>query len=152
MRTFTLLIVLCVAVLSLGGEGRVGAAQNLRYMAFCTDGDGELSGWMTSREEAYMAGRDHERAFRGHRWDVLTIGAPPRMNEPSCSLFSESSRENTVILVNTCSECKMFRLRRTIGNDSPKEKDVKFKAKGARGFRNLPNWTLAVVGESDCPN
>ena len=152
MRTFTISVVLVLAGLCFAGWLGTGTAgQNLRFMAFCTDGDADLTGWLTSREEAYMAGRDHERAFRGHRWEVLTIGAGPRMTEPSCAFFAESSRENTVLLVNTCSECKMFRLRRTMGNDPPKEKDVKFKAKSTRGFRSLPGWLLTVVGESDCP-
>ena len=151
MRTFTITIILAAAVLSLGSGSRAGA-ENLRFMAFCTDGDGELSGWLTSREEAYMAGRDHERSFRGHRWDVLTINAPPRMGEPSCGVFAESSRENAVILVNTCSECKVFRLRRTVDGKPAKERDVKFKAKSARGFRNQAGWLLTVLGESDCPN
>ena len=152
MKTFTISVVLVLAgVCLVGWAGTRAAGQNLRFMAFCTDGDADLTAWLTSREEAYMAGRDHERAFRGHNWEILTIGAGPRMTEPSCAFFAEGSRENTLLLVNTCSECKIFRLRRTIANEEPKEKDITFKAKSTRGFRSKPGWLLSVVGESDCP-
>ena len=122
-----------------------------RYMAFCDDGDGAITGWVTNRDDAYLAGRDHERNFRGHRWEILTENVHDRWQDKRCSAFSEGSRPGILKLNNVCGQCKVFRMRRTMGSNAPTERDVMFKPKGSRYFRTQADWQLEVIGEEACP-
>ncbi|MDI1241048.1 MAG: hypothetical protein PSX80_03905, partial [bacterium] len=63
---------LMVAVLAFGLQMPVTSQTvSSRFMAFCSDGDGALSDWVNTRNEAYLAGRDHEVAAKQHRWEIL---------------------------------------------------------------------------------
>jgi hypothetical protein len=143
-------LVLSAFLLFLGGDA--GASrQTMRYMAFCTDGDGDLSGWLTSRNEAYLAGREHERMNRGHRWEVLVEGTETPRRDEGCSLVSPGKREGTVRVENVCSACMIFRVARKAGDGTAREKDITFQANASRFFRTMQGAQFSILREMRCP-
>lgn len=129
-----------------------GQDTNARYMAWCNDGDGALTGWLTSREDAYIAGRDHERANRGHKWEVLVQDGNTEFRPSSCALVAEGSAKSGLVNVeNKCGVCKTFRVTRKNADGTTKTKEFTVKPKSSRNFRKLPNSTIVVEGERDCP-
>ena len=151
MRNYICLILLLVTGLFFAvGTSADASLFQTRYMAFCDDGDGALTGWVTNRDDAYLAGRDHERNFRGHRWEILVEDKHDRWKDTKCSAFSEVDKPGVLKLNNVCNQCEVFRMRRTIGTNAPTEKDVTLKPKGSRFFRTQSDWKLEVVSESAC--
>jgi hypothetical protein len=123
-----------------------------RYMAFCNDGDGALSRWEVSRDEAYIAGRDHERANRGHRWEVMIEHGKAAIRPASCSIVSDDTeRPDTVKIVNTCGACRIFKVTRQNADGSVKSREFKVKPNGQRHFRKIADAKIVVEGEIDCP-
>lgn len=152
MRTLATVLLLAAACLfpADSGAGPAAPEQQPRYMAFCTDGDGDLTGWLNSRDEAYMAGRDHEKNTRGHRWEVLVESSGTRTAE-HCSASSPGKREGIMKVENVCSECRIFRVARKMSDGSEKEKDITFQPNAARYFRLLDGSTLNIRREASCP-
>lgn len=143
-------LVLSAFLLSSGGDA-AASRQAARYMAFCTDGDGDFSGWLTSRNEAYLAGRQHERENRGHRWEVLVEGSETRPAGEHCSLVTPAKREGTIRVVNVCTECRIFRVSRKMGDEPAREKNITFQANASRYFRTMAGAQFSVLGETSCP-
>src|SRR5687768_15961612 len=75
------------------------------FQAFCNDGDGPLSGWVDSRYEAYLLGREHERANRGHRWDIRGQSGETVVREPACASLGDGTKPDTMKLDNLCDKC-----------------------------------------------
>ena len=120
------------------------------FQAFCNDGDGPLSGWVDSRYEAYLIGREHERGNRGHRWDVLVQSGETVVRVPACARLGDGSKPDTLRLENSCDQCVTFTVSRTSEDGSVKSRDIKIDAKKSRQFRKLPNATIKVEGERNC--
>ena len=120
------------------------------FQAFCNDGDGPLSGWVNSRYEAYMMGRDHELAYRGHRWDILVQSGETVIREPTCAALTDGTKPDTLRLDNVCGKCVTFTVSRTTADGTIKSKEIKIDAKKSRQFRKLPDATIKVEGERDC--
>ena len=120
------------------------------FQAFCNDGDGPLSGWLDSRYEAYLAGRDHEAANRGHRWDILVQSGETVIRVPTCARLADGSKPDTISLDNVCDKCVKFTVSRTSADGTVKSKEIKIDPKKSRHFRKLPNATIKVEGERDC--
>ncbi len=150
MRIFAALAVLfSVSVFLLHDSTEIVSAQNLRYMVVCQDGDGALSDWLTTREEAYTVLRDHEKNFRGHRPDIVTRGNPTRtIDADACSIVEPGSREGVVRVENACGECRTFRLRRTADGETI-ERDIEFEP-GKRRFFRTRGGEVSILGESGC--
>ncbi len=109
------------------------------YQAFCNDGDGPLSGWLDSRYEAYLMGREHERANRGHRWDVLVQSGETVTRVPACAMLADGTKPETMRLENVCDKCVTFTVSRTNADGTVKTRDIKIDANKRRQFRKLPN-------------
>jgi hypothetical protein len=120
------------------------------FQAFCNDGDGPLTGWVDTRYEAYVMGREHELAYRGHRWDILVQSGETVTREPACASLTDGTMPDTVRLDNTCGKCVTFTVSRTNADGTVKSKEIKIDAKKTRQFRKLPNTTIKVEGERDC--
>jgi hypothetical protein len=120
------------------------------YQAFCNDGDGPLSAWLDSRYEAYLIGRDHERANRGHRWDVLVQTGETVIREPACARLQDGTTPDRMVLENLCDKCVKFTVSRTNADGSVKSREITIAAKKSRQFRKLPDATIKVEGERDC--
>ena len=120
------------------------------FQAFCNDGDGPLSGWVNSREEAYLIGREHERANRGHRWDILVQSGETVVRVPTCARLGDGTKPDTVRLENVCGKCVRFAVSRTNADGTVKRKEIKIDANKSRQFRKLPGATIQIEGESDC--
>jgi len=148
MRAFAIPVVLISAafLFAAAPAGREFA----RYQAFCNDGDGPLSDWLASRDEAYIIGRDHELSNRGHRWDILVQQGEGVLHMPVCARLSDGITPDTLKLENTCSKCVKFLVSRTSANEQVKAREVKIDPKKSRHFRKLPNTTIKVEGERDC--
>jgi hypothetical protein len=129
-----------------------GQPEGFRYMAFCTDSDGAVSEWVTTRDDAYIAGRDHERAHRGHRWEVLVQHGRTAVRPPSCAVVADDTdRPNTVKIVNTCGACRIFKVSRRNADGSVKSKEFKVKPNSQRRFRKVADSEIIVEAEGDCP-
>ena len=120
------------------------------FQAFCNDGDGPLSAWVDSRYEAYLIGREHEQANRGHRWDILVQSGETVVREPACASLGDGTRPDTMRLDNVCDKCVKFTVSRTSADGTVKTREIKIDAKKSRHFRKLPNATVKVEGERDC--
>lgn len=150
MRTFAAAFVLLMAGLFFSAGSDAQSASNMRFLAFCTDGDGELSNWLYNRTDAYLVARDHERATRGHRWDVMVQGVEANPGEGSCALMTPGRRENTVRLQNTCGECRTFKVQRQIGEGPSTEKDITVQPGGRRYFRAPADAKINILEEKGC--
>ena len=120
------------------------------FQAFCNDGDGPLSAWVDSRYEAYLLGREHELANRGHRWDILVQSGETVIRVPTCARLADGSKPDTLSLANLCNKCVRFTVSRTTADGTVKSKEIKIDPKKSRQFRRLPNATIKVEGERDC--
>ena len=125
--------------------------EGFRYMAFCTDSDGAVSEWVMSRDDAYIAGRDHERAHRGHRWEVLVQHGRTAVRPPSCAVVTDDiTRPDTVKVVNTCGACMIFNVSRRSSDGSVRSKEFKVKPNSQRRFRKVAGSEITVEAEGDC--
>jgi hypothetical protein len=131
-------------------SGVAGAPVSPYFQAFCVDGDGPLSGWLTSRSEAYLIGREHEVSTRGHRFEVLVQSGETVVRVPACARLTDGDRPDTLRLENTCDRCVKFLVSRTSADGTVKAREINIDAKKSRRFRKLPGATLRVEGESDC--
>lgn len=123
------------------------------FMAFCMDGDGPLTGWITSRADALIAGRDHERANRGHHWEVLVQEGRVAVGKPGCAAVADDpQRPDTVRVVNTCTACRIFKISRRYKNGSVKTKEIKIKPGNQKRFLKQPDSEIVILGEFVCPD
>ena len=120
------------------------------YQAFCNDGDGPLSDWVSSRYDAYIIGRDHEIANRGHRWDILVQSGETVVRVPACARLTDGPNPEIAQLENTCGKCVKFTVSRTSSDGTLKAREFKIDPKKSRQFRKLANTTIRVEGERDC--
>jgi hypothetical protein len=121
-----------------------------RYMAFCDDGDGALSDWVNTRNEAYLAGRDHEVTAKQHRWEILTQQGETASREPSCALIADGEKPDTLKVANRCDRCVKFYLSRKGDDGSVKSREFTIESKKSRHFRKLPGSKITVDSERDC--
>src|SRR5688572_10001866 len=150
MRTLaTSLIVVCV-FLSIGPDSSAVSKRNAWFMAFCNDGDGPLSEWVSTRNEAYLAARDHERSFKGHRWELLVQQGETLIRPTSCALISDGEKPETIRLENTCGECRKFVVSRKLADGAVNSKQFTVKANSRRYFRKIDGSVITVDGASDC--
>ena len=148
LHTFAFAVVFLVL-----GTSATAQTEGMWYMAFCNDGDGPLSSWLTSRSDAFIEGRDHERAHRGHRWDVLVQHGKVARLVPACSAIAEDpARPDTIRVVNTCSSCRIFRVSRRYENGTVKTKQFKLKPQSQRQFLKRPESKIVVESEGECPD
>ncbi|HJS52007.1 MAG TPA: hypothetical protein VJ781_08920 [Pyrinomonadaceae bacterium] len=150
MRAFAIPVVLISATL-LFAAGPTGREFPPQFQAFCNDGEGPLSEWMATRYEAYVIGREHEQNNRGHRWEILVQQGEGIVRVPVCARLTDGKTPDTAKLENTCGKCVRFLVSRTGSDQAVKAKEIKIDAKKARHFRKLPNTTIRVEGERDCP-
>ena len=126
--------------------------EGMWYMAFCTDGDGPLSEWLTSRADAVVAGRDHERANRGHHWEVFVQHGKVAVLTPACAAVAEDpARPDTIRVINTCDTCRLLRISRRYQNGTVKTKEFKVKPKSQRRFLKRAESEIVVETELECP-
>jgi len=127
-------------------------SQLVWHMAFCTDGDGPLTNWIASRADAAIAGRDHEKANPGHRWEILTQQGRVAADGTGCAAIADDpTRPDTVRVVNTCGACRIIRVSRRYKNGSVKTKEFKIKPKAQKRFLKQPDTEIIVEGEFVCP-
>lgn len=122
-----------------------------RFMAFCDDGDGALSDWVNTRNEAYLAAREHEVTAKQHRWEILVQQGETVSREPSCALISDGSKPDTLKVENTCGRCVKFYLSKTSEDGSVKSREFTIESKKSRHFRKQPGSKITVDSERDCP-
>lgn len=145
-------ILLIFAIVAFGMQMPVTSQTiSTRFMAFCVDGDGALSDWVNTRNEAYIVGRDHERAARQHRWEVWTQQGETATRTPSCALVTDGSKPDMIQVRNTCDRCVKLYLSRTTAGGSVKSREFTFDPKKSRHFRQLPGSKITVDAERDCP-
>ena len=148
MRAFAITFILVSATFLFAAVPDAGVLPS--FQAFCNDGDGPLSGWMSSRYDAYIIGRDHELANRGHRWDILTQQGETVTRTPICARIGDGERAGTMKLENTCGQCVRFTVSRTDEKGKVNAREIKIDSKKTRYFRKLPNTVIKVEGERDC--
>ena len=148
MRSFAIALVLISGTILFAATSTAHVAPF--YQAFCNDGDGPLSGWLNSRYDAYIIGRDHELANRGHRWDVLVQQGETVIRVPTCARLTDGTTPETIKLDNICGQCVRFTVSRTSADGKVKTGEFKIDPKKSRQFRKLPNATIKVEGERDC--
>jgi hypothetical protein len=146
-----LTLALSVSYLFVQTETEASTDVQARYMAFCVDGDGSLSGWLSSRHEAFLIGQEHERAFRGHRWEIMVQGEEPSYPSESCSLITRGRGDNVLRVSNTCGRCMVFRMARTAGEEEPRFFELRLDPRRSRVIRMQANERLSTEGETVCP-
>jgi len=149
MRAFAIAVVLILGTIFLSAASTANVAPF--YEAFCDDGDGPLSEWVSTRYEAYLAGREHERANPRHRWEILVQSGDTAIRVPTCARLTDISNPEIVQLENTCGKCVRFTVARTNADGTLKAKEFKIDPKKSRSFRKIPDTTIKVEGERDCP-
>ena len=149
MRAFAIPVVLISAAFLFAAAPGVSEVVP-RFQAFCNDGDGPLSDWLASRDDAYVIGRDHELNNRSHRWDILVQEAEGFTRVPVCARLTDGATPDTLKLENTCGKCVKFLVSRTGTNENVKAREIRIDPKKSRHFRKLPNTTIKVEGERDC--
>jgi len=122
-----------------------------RFMAVCADGDGALSDWVNTRNEAYLAGRDHEVNARQHRWEIFVQQGETVSREASCALVADGNKPDTTKVENTCGRCVKFFVSRTGNDGSAKSREFTINPKKSRHFRKLAGSKITVDSERDCP-
>ena len=123
------------------------------HMAFCTDGDGALTEWVPSRDDAVIAGRDHEKASRGHRWEIFVQTGKVAVKTPGCAAIGDDpNRPDTVRVVNTCGTCRIIKVTRRHADGTSKSKEFQVKPKSTRRFLKRPDSEIVVEGEFECPD
>jgi hypothetical protein len=148
MKTFAIAVVLISGTILFAAAPTRNTAPF--FQAFCNDGDGALTDWLSSRYEVYMAGRDHELAFRGHRWDILVQQGETVIRVPACARLTDGKRPQTVVLENSCGQCVRFMVTRTNADGDVKSREFKLDSKKQRGFRRPAGSVVTVDGERDC--
>lgn len=144
--------ILMFAVLAFGLQVPVTSQTvSTRFMAFCSDGDGALSDWVNTRNEAYLAGRDHEVTAKQHRWEILVQQGETAPRPVSCALITDGSKPDTIRVENTCDRCVKFFMTRTGDDGSVKSREFTIASKKSRHFRKLPGTRITVDSERDCP-
>lgn len=121
-----------------------------RFMAFCSDGDGALSDWVNTRNEAYLAARDHQVSARQHRWEILVQQGETETRPASCALVADGTKPETIKVSNTCGRCVKFYLSRTSDDGSVKSREFAIDPSKSRHFRKLPGSKITVDSERDC--
>ncbi len=149
MKGFAASIVLVLCLTSFGPV-RGGDAPELHFMAFCLEGDGALTEWVSNRLDAYLVATEHERS-RNHRIEILTRDGGSQSHMPVCARLTKGTKPDTVRLENTCGKCSRFTVSRLEKDGTARRREVTIGAKKARGFRQLPGTTVRVEGERDCP-
>lgn len=143
---------LMFAVLTFGLQMPVTSQTvSTRFMAFCSDGDGALSDWVNTRNEAYLAGRDHEVTAKQHRWEILVQQGETEARPTSCALVADGTKPGTIKVANTCGRCVKFYLTRTSDDGSVKSREFTINANKSRHFRKIPGSKITVDAERDCP-
>ena len=143
---------LMFAVLAFGLQMPVTSQTvSTRFMAFCSDGDGALSDWVNTRNEAYLAGRDHEVTAKQHRWEILVQQGETAPRPVSCALITDGSKPDTIRAENTCDRCVKFFMTRTGDDGSVKSREFTIASKKSRHFRKLAGTRITVDSERDCP-
>jgi hypothetical protein len=152
MRKPAAAIVLMFAILGFGVQmPATSQTVSTRFMAYCTDGDGPISEWVNTRNEAYLAGRDHERGSRQHHWEVWTQQGETVSRPASCAVVSDGTKPDTVKVENNCTRCVKFFVSRTNKDGSVKSREFTISPKKSRHFRKLPDSRITVDSERDCP-
>ena len=152
MRSFAAALVLILGTIVVADPARHAGTELVpRFMAFCTDGDGSVSDWLPSRYEAYLEGREHERSFRGHRWEIWTQDGETQRREPVCSRIVPGEKPDSLMVVNVCGKCLRFTVARTNQDGSVNAKEFTIRPGKGRHFRVIPNSKLTVDAERDCP-
>ena len=151
MKVFSVAAVAVFGVLCLSFVFGTNAQQRSRYLAFCDDGDGPISTWVSNRDEAYLAGREHERANRGHHWTVLTQEATGPRDSDSCAVTMPGRKEGVIRVINTCTECKIFKVSRRSEGEKAVVKEVTFKPNSSRYFRSMTGSVFQIDHEGSCP-
>jgi hypothetical protein len=152
MKKTAAAIVLLFAILSFGVQmPATSQTVSTRFMAYCADGDGPVSDWVNTRDEAYIAGRDHERTARQHRWEVWTQQGETISRPASCALVMDGAKPDTVRVQNNCDRCVKIFVARTSADGSVKSKEFTMNPKKTRYFRKLPDAKISVESERDCP-
>lgn len=152
MKTFAAAVVLILGAIAFAVPlDRTPAESAPRFMAFCADGDGPLSEWVSSRYEAFLDGREHERLNRNHRWEIWVQDGETTRRQSVCSRIKEGTKPETMVVENTCDKCVKFTVARTNADGSVNAKEFTMKPKTGRNFRILPNSKLTVDSERDCP-
>jgi hypothetical protein len=145
---------LAIAVVLISGTILFAAAPTANvapfFQAFCNDGDGPVSGWLDSRYEAYVMGRDHELSNRGHRWEILGQSGETVVRVPTCASLADGTKPGTMRLDNVCGKCVKFTVSRTTADGTVKSREIKIDSKKSRQFRKIPNAIIKVEGERDC--
>lgn len=118
-------------------------------MAFCMDGDGALTEWVSNRLDAYLVGTEHERS-RNHRWEIWTRDGGSESHMPVCARLTKGTKPDTMQLENTCGKCSQFSVARINKDGTARRRELRIAAKKSRFFRTLPDTTLRVEGERDC--
>jgi len=152
MRTVALAGVLISVGLFTAFDGSARAGKSGWFMAFCNDGDGPVSEWFNTRNEAFLAGRDHERSYKAHRWEVLVQQGETLVRPANCALVADGQKPGTVRLENVCDGCRKFTVTRTMTDGNVKSKVFTVKPKSGRLFRKMEGSVISVAGESDCAN
>jgi hypothetical protein len=152
MRTIAFAVVLMSVVLFAPFDRPAQAGNSGWFMAFCNDGDGPLSDWVNTRNEAYLAGRDHLKVAGTHRWEVLVQQGETLIRPAACALITDGEKPDTVRLVNTCGSCRKFTVSRTFSDGNVKSKQFTVKPGSNRFFRKIEGAVIKVEGEADCPN
>ena len=148
MRSFAIALVLISGTILFAAAPTANVAP--LFQPFCNDGDGALSGWLDSRYEAYLIGREHELANRGHRWDILVQQGETMTRVPTCARLEDGTLPDTIRLDNVCGKCVKFAVSRTSADGDVKTREIKIDPKKSRQFRKLPNAIVKVDGERDC--
>lgn len=148
MRAFAFAVVLISAAVLFPATPTVSDAAPF-FQAFCNDGDGPVSDWVNSRFDAYVAGRDHELQYRGHRWDILIRDGTVVERVPTCARLSDAPND-TMKLENTCGKCVKFLVSRTHEDGKVNGREIKIDANKSRQFRKLLKTVIKVEAESDC--
>jgi hypothetical protein len=149
MRKIAASIVLFLSLTSLG-PALGGNIAELHFMAFCMDGDGALTEWVSNRLDAYLVGTEHERS-RNHRWEIWTRDGGSESHMPVCARLSDGTRPDTVQLENTCNKCSQFIVARINQDGTSRRRELRIPAKKSLLFRKLPNTIIRVEGERNCP-
>lgn len=143
-------VILIGLSLSVSNRSEAVPAFDPRYMAFCLDGDGPLTDWLPQRDDAYSAGRDHERQFRDHRWEVWARSGSKATRVPVCGRISEGDRPDSTKLENTCSKCVRFRVTRMHKDGAENSREFNINGNARRHFRKIADSQIFVMAEGDC--
>jgi len=133
------------------GTSPAGTAFQLDFKAYCMDGDGELTDWVSSRLDAYLVGSQHEQSTHGHRWEIWSReagGTPSRY--AVCGSLRDGDKPDTIRLENTCGRCVGFIVSRKTADGKVKRREFELNASKSRHFRKIPGAVVRLEGEREC--